>query len=126
MSRGGPQHGPPHPPLLGAPRRSRDAPRESAWSCHVGGPDMAPHTPHCSARPGAAVTRLGNPRGHVTWGGPTRAPPPPPAPRAPPEPCRPSGTTVVPFPAGPRAAPPPPPPVAPPHRLRLPPRVTSA
>src|SRR2546421_2526604 len=59
--RGGPRHGPPHPPTLGAPRGTRGAPRRPARgfsSVDVGGPDMAPHTPPRSARPGEPVALL--------------------------------------------------------------------
>src|SRR5438445_2151453 len=86
-SRGGPRHGPPHPPALGAPRETRGAPRSRACSsAHVGGPHMAPPTP-----------------------------PPPGRPRQPPAPPRPA-PAPPPAPGGPPTRPPPPPPRRPPPR----------
>src|SRR2546427_282534 len=52
--RGGPRHGPPHPPSLGrAPAQPWRASglAQDVSSIVVGGPDMAPHTPHRSDAP---------------------------------------------------------------------------
>src|SRR5438445_2151454 len=115
-SRGGPRHGPPHPPALGAPRETRGAPRSRACSsAHVGGPDMAPHTPQRSERPGKPVALLGHARAHrLTWGAPTWPPPPPRPPGAPGNPRRPPAPPrpLRPRRGGPPRAPPPPPPAA--------------
>src|SRR6266436_3110284 len=78
-SRGGPRHGPPHPPTLGAPRGTCGAPRPRASagsSDHVGGPDMAPHTPQRSGRPGEPVALLDLALlwAHLHVGGPDMAP----------------------------------------------------
>src|SRR5881296_1427108 len=69
---GGPRDGPPHPPTLGAPRGTRGAPRSRVCSSfYVGGPEMAPHTPRCSERPGEPVALLDHPRAHrSSWGAP--------------------------------------------------------
>src|SRR5207249_2220568 len=59
--RGGPRHGPPHPPTPGrAPAKPWRAPTatKDGSSADVGGPDMAPHTPDPRTRPGKAVARL--------------------------------------------------------------------
>src|SRR5439155_18669906 len=51
--RGGPRHGPPHPPRSerpGKPVALLDHPRVAPVD--VGGPDMAPHTPHARSAPG--------------------------------------------------------------------------
>src|SRR5256885_2649274 len=78
--RGGPRHGPPHPPEFGAPRGTRGAPRRPARGCSsvaVGGPDMAPHTPPRSERPGEPVALLDDPRvasHRSTWGATTWPP----------------------------------------------------
>src|SRR5262245_3867611 len=115
--RGGPRHGPPHPPALVAPRQSRGAPRPRARSSpDVGGPDMAPHPPQRSSRPGKAVALLDRARAHLlTWGARTWAPTPPPPPRPPPHPRPTSPSRSSPARAliscrgGPRHGPPPPP-----------------
>src|SRR5205085_2331307 len=49
--RGGPRHGPPHPPTLGAPRVSRGAPR-SPPAAIAGPPHGPPHPPAPRAPPG--------------------------------------------------------------------------
>src|SRR5207302_4873808 len=58
--RGGPRDGPPHPPTLGAPRRSHGAPLSTVPlpRLNVGGPEMAPHTPQRSERPGKSSGAL--------------------------------------------------------------------
>src|SRR5213596_127436 len=86
---GGPRDGPPHPPMLGAPRGTRGALRSSACSSLVvGGPEIAPQplqakgaTPpsdspgRCPERPGEPVALLDHPRAHrSSWGAP-RSPP---------------------------------------------------
>src|SRR5207247_2222442 len=47
------RNGPPHPPALGTPQRSQGAPRLPASR-----PEMAPHTPQRSERPGERVALL--------------------------------------------------------------------
>src|SRR5438309_12106145 len=65
--RGGPRHGPPHPPTLGASRETRDAPRSLARE--RGGPPPGPPPP--PPPPAAPATRGPPP--------PPRGPPPPPS-----------------------------------------------
>src|SRR5207245_851248 len=93
--RGGPRDRPPHPPMLGAPRGTRGAPRSSACSSLVvGGPEIAPQplqakgaTPpsdspaRCSQRPGEPAAPLDPPRAPPPpSGAPATTPPTPPPP----------------------------------------------
>src|SRR5207247_9707251 len=86
-----------------------DAPRRPDLPIEVGGPEMAPHTPQRSARPGEARARLDCPRAAPKW--------PPTPPTAPPAPAKPGRPSI--SPAHPRNSPPPPPPPRPPPRRPL-------
>src|SRR5207247_2936504 len=88
-----------------------DAPRRPDLPIEVGGPEMAPHTPQRSARPGEARARLDCPRAAPKW------PPPPPAPGAP---RRSHGAPRLPAARLQTAPPPPPGPPAPPARRGAP------
>src|SRR5206468_12083767 len=80
--RGGPRHGPPHPPTLGASRETRDAPRSLARE-RGGAPPGPPPPP--TPRPARGNPDAPPPPPPRAWGAP---PPPPttPPPRARPAP----------------------------------------
>src|SRR6267378_3352478 len=78
IRRGGPRHGPPHPPTFGAPRETRGAPRSHA-SC-MGPRHGPPHPPTFGAPPETP----GAPPSHPSCLGPPPRPPPPPPPPHPP------------------------------------------
>src|SRR5206468_7105199 len=88
--RGGPRHGPPHPPTLGASRETRDAPRSLARE--RGGPRHGP--PHPPTLGASRETRDAPRSLARERGGPRHGPPHPPAlGRAPAQPWRASGLT---------------------------------
>src|SRR6059036_3414785 len=81
--RGGPRYGPPHPPSLGRapaqPWRASGLPHDGS-SLVVGGPDMAPHTPHRSDAPrrSRGAPRACHTMAHrSSWGAPIWPPTPP-------------------------------------------------
>src|SRR5207244_10583177 len=57
-----------------APLFARSPSRRGPRTREMGGPDMAPHTPHRSGRPGEAVAPLDTPTGSEQMGGPDMAP----------------------------------------------------
>src|SRR5438034_11541256 len=72
--RGGPRHGPPHPPTLGASRETRDAPRSLARE--RGGPPGGPPTPP-NLCPPPGTPAAGRAARTFRFGGRPCAPPPP-------------------------------------------------